>query len=49
LDYAKISKEVIIIGALNRIELWAPELLNQHEVSQYSPSDSYFEDLGNIL
>jgi len=31
LDYAKLEKEVLIIGVLERIELWNPELYEKEE------------------
>ncbi|MCK9243930.1 MAG: division/cell wall cluster transcriptional repressor MraZ [Candidatus Marinimicrobia bacterium] len=49
LEYANIKKDVIIIGALNRLELWDPQTLAQHEESTIPLDDEYFEDLGDIL
>jgi MraZ protein len=34
LEFAEIGKEVIIIGALERIELWNPKLFNEYLNSQ---------------
>lgn len=31
LDYAKLIKEVLIIGVLDRIELWAPDIYDKME------------------
>jgi len=49
LEYANIKKEVTIIGALNRLELWDPQTLDQHAESSIPLDDEYFEDLGDIL
>jgi MraZ protein len=49
LDYARIKKDVIIIGALNRLEFWDPEMLHNHPESQIPLDDDYFEDLGDLL
>jgi MraZ protein len=34
LEFAEIEKEVIIIGALERIELWSPRIFNEYINSQ---------------
>jgi len=49
LGFAAIKKEVIIIGALNHLELWAPEVLNKHSESQIPLDDDYFEDLTDVF
>ncbi|MCD6204112.1 MAG: division/cell wall cluster transcriptional repressor MraZ [Candidatus Marinimicrobia bacterium] len=49
LDFAGIKKEVIIIGALNYLELWDPETLAKHQESQIPLDDDYYEDLADIL
>jgi len=49
LDFANIKKEVVIIGALNYLELWDPETLEKHQESQIPLDDDYYEDLADIL
>lgn len=49
LEYANIKKDVTIIGALNRLEFWDPQTLEQHEESSIPLDDEYYEDLGDIL
>lgn len=49
LEYAQIQKEVTIIGAINRLELWDPQTLENHDESSIPLDDEYFEDLGDIL
>ncbi len=48
-EFAKIKKEVVIIGALNYLELWDPEILKQHKESQIPLDDDFFEDLADIF
>jgi len=45
LQYAKINKNVTIIGMIKKIELWSPELLNQ----DISPDGDDYEDLANEI
>ena len=49
LGYANIKKDVVIIGTLNRMEIWDPETINNHEESRINLDDDYFENLGEIL
>lgn len=49
LDFANIKKEIIIIGALNYLELWDPETLEKHQESQIPLDDDYYDDLADIL
>lgn len=49
LEYANIKKDVTIIGALNRLEFWDPQTLEQHEESSIPLDYEYYEDLGDIL
>lgn len=45
LELANIKKEIIIIGALNCLELWDPESLANHEESKKNLDDPCFENL----
>ena len=45
LQYAKINKNVTIIGMIKKIELWSPKLLNQ----DISPDGDDYEDLANEI
>jgi MraZ protein len=49
LGFAAIKKEVVIIGALNYLELWDPEVLNNHSESQIPLDDDYFDDLTDVF
>ena len=45
LEYAKIEKNVTIIGMIQKIEIWAPTSLNTDNLI----SDSDFEDIANEI
>ena len=45
LGYAKIDKDVAIIGMIKKIELWSPVLLND----DISPDGDDYEDLANEI
>ena len=45
LKYAKIDKNVTIIGMIKKIELWSPALLNE----DISPDGDDYEDLANEI
>ena len=45
LKYAKIDKNVTIIGMIKKIELWSPKLLND----DISPDGDDYEDLANEI
>ncbi|MEA3500956.1 MAG: division/cell wall cluster transcriptional repressor MraZ [Candidatus Marinimicrobia bacterium] len=48
MKYAKIEKEVIIVGTLNKIEIWEPEILEKYE--QENPlSKEDFNSLANDI
>ncbi|MFA4838197.1 MAG: division/cell wall cluster transcriptional repressor MraZ [Candidatus Neomarinimicrobiota bacterium] len=49
LALANIQKEVVIVGVLNCLELWDPEMLASHAESQRSLDDEYFENLGGTI
>ena len=45
LDYAKITKNVAIIGMIKKIELWSPKHLSEDSII----SDEDFEDIANEI
>jgi len=49
LDYARITKEVTIIGMINRLELWNSAQYRQHEPSHLSPDDEFFKGLDELI
>ncbi|MBL7052176.1 MAG: division/cell wall cluster transcriptional repressor MraZ [Candidatus Marinimicrobia bacterium] len=49
LDYAKIVKKAIIIGVLNKIEIWSHESLTEYEKSTGNLTDMEYNDLAGEI
>ncbi|MFQ6609197.1 MAG: division/cell wall cluster transcriptional repressor MraZ [Fidelibacterota bacterium] len=49
LNYAKIEKDVRIVGMIKRFELWNPSVLTQYELETSEDDDKNFEDLANDI
>ena len=49
LEYANISKEVLVIGVVRKIELWDQDTLNHYEKQKTFLSDEDFTDLANKI
>ena len=49
LDYSNITKETIVIGLINKIELWSPTLLSQLDAIEEGIADKHFDDLANEI
>ena len=49
LEYANISKDVIVIGVVKKIELWDQSTLNNYEKQKDFLSDEDFEDLADKI
>ena len=47
--YSYINKKVTIIGMINKIELWNPEILSKSDSESTDISDKSFEDLANEI
>ena len=48
LPYAKIKKEVVLIGMIKKIEIWDIDILNKASYDNYTSSKD-FEDLANEI
>ena len=48
-QYSYINKKVTIIGMINKIELWDPEILSKSDNESTDISDKSFEDLANEI
>ncbi len=48
LEFAEIEKEVVIIGALEKIELWNPKTLNEYLNSQPESYANVVEQIGTV-
>ncbi len=46
-EYARITKEVIIIGMINEIEIWDPDLLHEKDESEFQLDQEDFEALAH--
>ena len=50
LEYSKISKKIVVIGMIEKIELWDPDALKNHEENiQNNISEDDFESLANEI
>ncbi|MAV59383.1 MAG: division/cell wall cluster transcriptional repressor MraZ [Candidatus Marinimicrobia bacterium] len=49
LEYSNIQKEVLIIGMINKIEIWNKSDLDKIEKQSLSNADDTFEDLANEI
>jgi len=49
LEYANISKDVLVIGVVKKIELWDQSTLNNYEKQKDFLSDEDFEDLADKI
>ena len=49
IDYAKLKKEVLIIGMVNKIEIWNPRLLANAEKEFHKIKSSEFDELANQI
>jgi len=49
LNYANISKEILVIGVVKKIELWDQNTLNNYEKQKDFLSDEDFEDLADKI
>ena len=46
-NFSSIEKDVIIIGMINKIEIWAPEALEEHDKSSNQAEE--FDDLADDI
>ena len=49
IKYANIEKDIIIIGMIKKIELWAPQELSNFENNSQALDPNSFEDLANDI
>ena len=48
LEYSKIEKEVLVLGSLNRIEFWNPEIYEQYEKASLDSFENIAENVMQI-
>jgi len=49
LDYSGIQKETIIIGMINKIEIWDPNTLTNQDAQESDTANTDFDDLANEI
>ena len=50
IEYAQIKKNILIIGMINKIEVWNPHILEKHDaIKKHEITQSDFEDLANEI
>ena len=49
LGYSGIKKEVAVIGMINKIELWDPNIISKIDASEEGLDDNSFDDLANEI
>jgi len=49
LEYANLSKNVMVIGVIKKIELWDKDTLNKYESRKDNLTDNDFDELANQI
>ena len=49
IEYAELSKDVLIIGMVNKIEIWNPTLLDATDKASLEIESSEFDELANQI
>jgi len=49
IDYASLDKEVLIIGMVNKIEIWNPSVLEKTEKKTQAINTAEFDELANQI
>ena len=49
INYSMLKKEILIIGVVNKIEIWNPEILNDLEKDNRNIDQSSYEDLADKI
>ena len=49
INYSMLKKEILIIGVVNKIEIWNPEVLRELEKSNQNIDRSSYEDLSDKI
>ncbi len=49
LDYAQISEKATIVGTVDTIEIWNPEIFKQEETANLKTDDEYFDGIEELL
>jgi MraZ protein len=49
IEYAQLEKEVLILGMVNKIEIWNPKLLDSVDKNSQKIDSSQFDELANQI
>jgi len=49
IEYAQLEKEVLILGMVNKIEIWNPKLLDSVDKNSQEIDSSQFDELANQI
>jgi MraZ protein len=49
LGYSGIKKDVAVIGMINKIELWDPNIISKIDATEADLDDNSFDDLANEI
>ena len=49
LGYSGIKKDVTVIGMINKIELWDPNIISKIDANEADLDDNSFDDLANEI
>jgi MraZ protein len=49
IEFASLEKEVVIIGMINKMEIWNPEVLNNMENKESEVNPATYEELSNKI
>jgi len=49
IEYAELSKDALIIGMVNKIEIWNPTLLDATDKASLEIESSEFDELANQI
>jgi MraZ protein len=49
IDFAGLDKEVLIIGMINKMEIWNPKILDKLEKKQSKIQPETYEELSNKI
>ena len=49
LKYSEINKDAVVIGMINKIEIWNPSTLSKQDVKETNVGNTDFDDLANEI
>ena len=49
IEFASLDKEVVIIGMINKMEIWNPDVLDKMEKKESEVNPATYEELSNKI